>query len=165
MQYENLRLHDRYYFDKLTAMTIHQLVFASALTLFAASSASAQLAVCAPKVGSQNLCEAARELAGLVSEQLPTTHERVTLETAVALNNVVKVSGKLDFDPQSARRYLAEQSLTVRQFEDRYSAQMAPQLCTAGSQTQAFIKAGGAILYAYSYKDGKPFIRFGVRGC
>lgn len=146
-------------------MTIKQLRYALILAAFASTSASAQLAMCAPKVGSQNLCEAARELAKLLSEQLPTTHQRVTLETAVATNNVVKVSGRLDFDPQSARRFLAEQRLTVRQFEDVYSAQMAPQLCVAGSQTEAFIKAGGAILYAYAYKDGKPFMRFGVRRC
>lgn len=146
-------------------MTIKQLRYVFILAAFASASASAQLAVCAPKVGSQNLCEAARDLAGLLSEQLPTTHDKVTLETAVALNNVIKVSGKLDFDPQSARRFLADQRMTVRQLEDAYSTRMTPQLCTAGSQTQAFIKAGGAILYAYSYKDGKPFMRFGVRRC
>lgn len=127
--------------------------------------ASAQYAECSKKVGKQDICAFATQLAGILADQMPTQSGQVTLEKAAAVRNIVHVSGRLEFDQKSASDFFAEKNLTLRQFEDTYSRQMAPKLCAPGSPTHAFIDAGGAIVYAYAYKDGKPFMQFGVRSC
>lgn len=135
------------------------------ISLGLSAPASAQYVECSKKVGKQDICQFATQLAGILSEQLPTQSGQVTLEKATASRNVVYVSGRLEFDQTSANNFFAEKNLTLRQFEETYSRQMAPKLCGRGSPTHAFIEAGGAILYSYAYKDGKPFMRFGVRSC
>lgn len=146
-------------------MTMTKLLVPLFILLGISAPASAQYAECSKKVGKQDICAFATQLAGLLSDQMPTQSGQVTLEKATAARNIVYVSGRLEFDQKSASDFFAEKNITLRQFEDTYSRQMAPKLCGRGSPTAAFIEAGGAILYAYAYKDGKPFMQFGVRSC
>ena len=146
-------------------MTKTTLLFPLILALAASAPARAQYAECAAKVGKQTICEFATQLAGILSEQMPSQSGQVTLESARASKNIVYVAGRLEFDQKSATDFFKEKNITLVQFEDTYSRQMTPMLCSPGSPTQKFISAGGAILYSYAYKDGKPFMKFGVRNC
>lgn len=120
---------------------------------------------CDTKVGAQSVCAAATELAALLTTHLPANEGMVTLHAAKATHNVVTMSGKFDLDKARAAEFLDKHKLTVRQFEDTYAVQMAPRLCSPGSQTRAFIDGGGAVMYSYTYRDGKPFMKFGVKKC
>lgn len=146
-------------------MTKTTQLFPLILALAASAPASARDAECAAKVGKQTICEFATQLAGTLSQQMPSQNGQVTLESARASKHIVYVAGRLAFDQKSASDFFKEKNITLGQFEDTYSRQMTPMLCSPGSPTQKFISAGGAILYAYAYKDGKPFMKFGVRNC
>ena len=120
---------------------------------------------CDTKVGADSVCVAAKNLASLLSSQLPATQGMVTLQTAKATQNIVTVGGKFDLDKARATEFLEKNKLTLKQFEDTYATQMAPNLCSEGSQTRKFIDGGGALMYSYTYRDGKPFMKFGVKKC
>lgn len=125
----------------------------------------ASAAPCDAKVGNDSVCVAASKLAALLSTALPATEGMVTLETVKAKNNIVTLGGKFDLDKARATEFLAKNKVTLKQFEDTYAAQMTPKLCSLGSQTRQLIDAGGAIMYSYTYRDGKPFMMFGVKKC
>lgn len=146
-------------------MKTSTLVLQAVLGFGAAIPLATMAAPCDSKVGKESVCAAASKLAALLKSHLPATEGMVTLETAKANKNVVTMGGKFDLDKDRATEFLAKNKLTLKQFEDTYAAQMGPRLCSTGSQTRAFIDGGGALMYAYTYRDGKPFMRFGVTKC
>lgn len=146
-------------------MKTSNLVLHAVIGLGAAMPLAALAAPCDGKVGKESVCAAATKLAALLTSHLPATEGMVTLETAKAKKNVVTMGGKFDLDKDRATEFLAKNKLTLKQFEDTYAAQMGPKLCSSGSQTRAFIDGGGSLMYAYTYRDGKPFMKFGVNKC
>lgn len=126
---------------------------------------SALAAPCDAKVGKDSVCVAASKLAAALSVHLPANEGMVTIDSVKAKNSVLTMGGKFDLDKARATEFLAKNRLTLKQFEDTYAAQMTPKLCTPGSQTRQIIDAGGAIMYSYTYRDGKPFMMFGVKKC
>jgi hypothetical protein len=126
---------------------------------------AASAGTCDAKVGKDNVCVAVHKFAGMLAQQLPVTEGMVTLETVAVRKNVILVGGKFDLDKAGERAFLAQHNATLKQFEDTYAAQMTPKLCGLGSHTRRLIDAGASIMYAYSFRDGKPFMTFGVKKC
>lgn len=137
----------------------------AAFALAATFPMAASAGPCDAKVGNDSVCVAASKLAAALSVHLPANEGMVTIDSVKAKNSVVTMGGRFDLDKARATEFLAKNRLTLKQFEDTYTAQMTPKLCVPGSQTRQIIDAGGAIMYSYTYRDGKPFLMFGVKKC
>jgi len=133
---------------------------------FASSFAQADDVECRNKIGADSICVVAAKLARDMSKALPMkVNEQFSLETAQANKNAVTVTGRFGFDRDTARSFLEKNKITLEQFENSYSAKVRPNLCRPGSETQIFLKSGGIVLYAYNYRDGTQFMKFGVKSC
>lgn len=122
-------------------------------------------APCDAKVGQDSVCFAEARLVLAMSANLPAVDGMVTVETVRSKNNIVTVGGKFDLDKAGGAQFLARSKMNLKQLEDSYAAQIKPKLCSAGSQTRQIIDAGGTFMYSYTYRDGKPFMMFGVKKC